>query len=79
MFSLPLVAQDEWMVGVGLEPPSLLASGSISNGEPEWWSMKTIEDLRLPTPLTVSPYLKCAAAIKMMNLHGFDQLPVVDR
>jgi cystathionine beta-synthase len=42
-----------------------------------WWWKKTVADLRLQTPLTISSSLSCGTAIEIMSKEGYDQLPVV--
>lgn len=43
-----------------------------------WWTSKRVGDLRLRTPLTVLPELRCKDAVEIMQAQGFDQLPVVN-
>eukprot|EP00457_Paulinella_chromatophora_P003845 gb/GEZN01003853.1/.p1 GENE.gb/GEZN01003853.1/~~gb/GEZN01003853.1/.p1 ORF type:complete len:531 (+),score=65.21 gb/GEZN01003853.1/:22-1614(+) len=43
----------------------------------EWWSSKTVGDMKLGTPVTVSPSVSCSETIEVMSKQGYDQLPVV--
>ena len=43
-----------------------------------WWSGKTVRDLSLKTPVTVTSGVNCGAAISIMQDQGFDMLPVLD-
>jgi len=76
---------DEYMVAHQLEPRSLLTSASSllhqtpAAKEPaEWWAGKTVVDLNLPSPITVTPSMACSEAAEIMREYGIDQLPVVD-
>jgi cystathionine beta-synthase len=42
-----------------------------------WWSNKTVGDLQLPTPVSVTPAVSCTQAVELLKQLGFDQLPVV--
>lgn len=42
------------------------------------WFNKTVGQLKLRSPLTVSPQISCQEAIGMMQRENFDQIPVVD-
>eukprot|EP01099_Mayorella_cantabrigiensis_P000003 TRINITY_DN1000_c0_g1_i1.p1 TRINITY_DN1000_c0_g1~~TRINITY_DN1000_c0_g1_i1.p1 ORF type:complete len:531 (-),score=145.57 TRINITY_DN1000_c0_g1_i1:156-1718(-) len=46
-------------------------------GHHEWWEKKTIADLPLPTPCTITPGISCGDAVDILKQHGYDQLPVV--
>ena len=53
-------------------PPSsssLLASS--------WWKARTVSDLKLETPLTVTPAVTCQQCVDILNKQGYDQLPCV--
>lgn len=43
-----------------------------------WWSGRTVADLSIPTPMTVTSTVSTAEAVELLQKHGFDQLPVVD-
>lgn len=43
-----------------------------------WWASKTVSDLPMSTPITVSPEVQCRDAVTILESNGFDQLPVVD-
>ncbi len=60
---------DEWMVDHNfMEPVKTTA----------WWGEKTVADLKISSPVIVSPSVTVQTAIKTMTETGFDQLPVVD-
>lgn len=44
-----------------------------------WWSDRTVADLKLLTPLTVSPNIPISRCNEILREHSFDQLPVVDK
>jgi len=44
----------------------------------EWWGSKTVADLHLRVPYTISPNVTCSEAVSIMEKNGYDQLPVVD-
>jgi len=46
--------------------------------EREWWAKKTVADLHLRIPYTISPIIPCSNAVEILEKQGFDQLPVVD-
>lgn len=48
---------------------SLLASS--------WWKARTVADLKLETPLTVTPAVTCQQCVDILNKQGYDQLPCV--
>jgi len=39
---------------------------------------KTVSDLQLRIPFTISPSVPCSHAVEILEKQGFDQLPVVD-
>ncbi len=43
-----------------------------------WWASRTVADLCIPEPFTVTPAVTCAQAVELLQSNGFDQLPVVD-
>jgi len=43
-----------------------------------WWHKKTVSDLKLKTPSTISPNVTCNEAVQILEQCGYDQLPVVD-
>jgi cystathionine beta-synthase len=63
---------DNWMVDNGFKaaPKSTLR---------EWWAEKTVADLKLTTPLTVTPSVSCDECVKILTAHGYDQLPCVNK
>eukprot|EP01121_Diplochlamys_sp_Union-15-3_P001805 TRINITY_DN1156_c0_g1_i1.p1 TRINITY_DN1156_c0_g1~~TRINITY_DN1156_c0_g1_i1.p1 ORF type:complete len:533 (-),score=118.29 TRINITY_DN1156_c0_g1_i1:52-1602(-) len=64
---------DDWMIDNGfLEHKPEDAKDQL------WWSGKTVSDLSLAVPVTISSKLSVQEAIDIMKSQGFDQLPVVD-
>eukprot|EP00456_Euglypha_rotunda_P021486 TRINITY_DN1840_c0_g1_i20.p1 TRINITY_DN1840_c0_g1~~TRINITY_DN1840_c0_g1_i20.p1 ORF type:complete len:256 (-),score=50.54 TRINITY_DN1840_c0_g1_i20:158-823(-) len=63
---------DNWMVENGFLEEKELVSPSA-----EWWGKKTVADLKLHTPVTVSSTVPCSTAVEIMSSTGYDQLPVV--
>lgn len=50
-----------------------------TSGQPDlWWHKKTVSDLKLKTPSTISPNVSCNDAVRILEEQGYDQLPVVD-
>jgi cystathionine beta-synthase len=43
-----------------------------------WWAARTVGELGVPTPITVTPDLTAAQAVGLLSSGGIDQLPVVD-
>jgi len=62
---------DGWMVENGFMEEPLDAPSS------EWWCSRTVAELKLRTPCTLSSEATCTSAIKIMGDEGYDQLPVV--
>ncbi|KAF2076534.1 hypothetical protein CYY_002148 [Polysphondylium violaceum] len=65
---------DDWMVDNGFADPKYV---NTKTQEEEKYHGATISDLELPKPITVSANTKCSDAVKLLQEHGFDQLPVV--
>lgn len=42
-----------------------------------WWSDKTVSELQLEMPSTVSPDVTCKQAVEILQTNDYDQLPVV--
>ena len=42
-----------------------------------WWSDQRVADLKLQTPMTITPTVTCQEAIAVLSKEGFDELPVV--
>jgi len=42
-----------------------------------WWKARTVADLKLETPLTVTPAVTCQQCVDILNKQGYDQLPCV--
>jgi len=62
---------DDWMLKQGfIDTPEFTAPK-------DWWQNKTVKDLTLNPPCTVSHNVKCSDAIKILEAEGFDQLPVI--
>lgn len=64
---------DDWM-----EERQFIQHDNIAEGEEVWWWSHKITRLRVETPLTIAPTMKCQTAIEIMNRTQFDQLPVVN-
>lgn len=64
---------DQWMVDNNFMEEKLEKHASDS----EWWSSMTVADLKLQTPLTVTPNVTCEQCIHILKTQGFDQLPVI--
>jgi len=61
---------DQWMIDNGFvdeEKPSTST----------WWANRTVADLNLATPVTVTPDVTCQAAIDILREQGIDQIPVI--
>jgi cystathionine beta-synthase len=43
----------------------------------EWWSNKSVADLKLQSPYTVGPNVTCAQCVEICKKTGYDQLPCV--
>jgi len=65
--------EDDWMAERDFIKPA-----EEEDGEKIWWWNEKITSLDLRTPLTITPKIKCQAAIEIMNREQFDQLPVVN-
>jgi len=64
---------DDWMIEFGF-----MEHKAEDEKEQQWWSKKTVGDLNLPTPVTVSPHCSIQDAVNIMKAQGYDQLPVVE-
>jgi len=65
---------DSWMF-----ENSFFEKNTNSEGQTdEWWSRRTVADLQLKTPSTISPKVTCNEAVHILEEQGYDQLPVVD-
>ena len=54
--------------------------GTSSLGGPlstQWWSKRTVADLRFAVPVTAGPNVTVQQAISLLISQGFDQLPIV--
>jgi len=45
----------------------------------QWWAHRTVADLRLQTPFSVTPDVTCGECLQILTKHGYDQLPVIDK
>ena len=62
---------DDWMLRRGfIDTPEFTAPK-------DWWQNKTVKDLSMNPPCTVSHDVKCRDAIKILESEGYDQLPVI--
>jgi cystathionine beta-synthase len=64
---------DTWMV-----ENNFVDKNTLEGHTEEWWSHKTVADLQLKTPSTISPKVTCNEAVHILEEQGYDQLPVVD-
>lgn len=60
---------DEWMIERGFM--------TVEEDEDDAFKGKTVADLRLNNPVTVTPEATCAEVAKIMLDRGYDQIPVV--
>ena len=58
-------------------PSSSLQPSSLSLLASSWWKARTVADLKLETPLTVTPAVTCQQCVDILNKQGYDQLPCV--
>jgi len=63
---------DQWMIDNG-------SMEDTTETKAEWWSQKTVADLRLSTPFTCAPDVSCKKCIDILRTNGYDQLPVVSK
>jgi len=63
---------DQWMIDNGFMEEA-------AESKQEWWSQKTVADLKLATPFTCSPDVSCKNCIDILKAQGYDQLPVVGK
>jgi len=61
---------DQWLVDNGFQDDE-------SKGPQTWWAPRTVSDLKLATPVSVSPSVTCSEAGAIMRDQNFDQLPVI--
>lgn len=57
--------------GIGLAEGSSALHG-------QWWARKTVADLGVSSPITVTTDITAAQAVELLTSNGIDQLPVVD-
>jgi cystathionine beta-synthase len=43
----------------------------------QWWANKSVGNLKLAAPMTINPNVSCKDCLNILEMHGFDQLPVV--
>jgi len=60
-----------WMIDNGFMPPL------DSTDSSEWWSYKTVADLKPSTPCTITADVSVRRAVQILRDRNFDQLPVV--
>jgi len=63
---------DQWMIDNGFMESEESTAADLK------WKSKTVSDLHLPVPYTISPKVTCDQAVEILKTQGFDQLPVVD-
>ncbi|XP_076802403.1 cystathionine beta-synthase-like protein isoform X1 [Clavelina lepadiformis] len=62
---------EEWMMERDFIP--------CTDKDDKWWSKLTISDMKLQAPVAIMPETKCEEALKIMETHNFDQLPVINK
>ncbi|GAM22449.1 hypothetical protein SAMD00019534_056240, partial [Acytostelium subglobosum LB1] len=65
---------DDWIMDNGFVDP---VYPSYKDTEAEKYHGATVGDLHLAKPITVTANTTCAAAVELLQKHGFDQLPVL--
>lgn len=65
---------DDWMIDHGYVHPM----GTPKGVQHSWWTAKTVSELPLQTPCTITPAVTCKEAVDILKNNGFDTLPVVD-
>jgi len=65
---------DQWMRERGHIDGEIIKASSVDT----WWSKKTVSELGLKAPVTVTPDVSVGDAIAILAAEGFDALPVVD-
>jgi cystathionine beta-synthase len=74
---------DDWLWRQGVVDVDH-AVGVAGGGEgagaraPAWWASRTVGELGMATPITVTPGVTAAQAVQLLNANSIDQLPVVD-
>ncbi|TMW58925.1 hypothetical protein Poli38472_007070 [Pythium oligandrum] len=71
---------DNWMYENDFVETPLHTSDNYSRFRKDvttWWAPESLSVLELATPSTVDLAVTCDEAIKLMQQHGYDQLPVV--
>jgi len=63
---------DDWMYEHGY-----VQSKEEKKLQSTWWGNKTVSELPLQTPFTITENVSCKDAVKILNEQGFDNLPVV--
>lgn len=63
---------DEWMYEHGYVEDISRHQMSTS-----WWARKTVSELPLQAPVTITPDVSCKEAVDILRSEGFDNLPVV--
>jgi cystathionine beta-synthase len=59
---------DDWMIDHGFMKAQELG---------QWWANRSVGELKLEGPMTVSPKVACKDVLSLLTKKGFDQLPVV--
>lgn len=68
---------DDWMWRHGFVDEKY-GVGVSDEHKSNWWSNKTIADLGVRQPVTITPAVTCRDAVVILRDNGFGQLPVVD-
>ena len=84
---------DAWMIEHGFMTeavhPNISAGARLPHAAPHagpspssavqsnWWKKRTVAELQLETPYTVTPAVSCQQCVDILNRQGYDQLPCV--
>lgn len=63
---------DKWMVKEGYADQQ----SAPRNQATAWWASKRVADIRMNTPITITPNMTCREAIEIMSAQNFDMVPV---
>lgn len=63
---------DAWMVKEGYADQQ----SAPRNQATAWWASKRVADIRMNTPITITPNMTCKEAIEVMTAQAFDMVPV---
>lgn len=69
---------DDWMWRMGFVDAAHKIGTSEKEVGTEWWSARPVGDLKLASPVTVTPDVTVSEAVDILQKLGYDQLPVVN-